>query len=172
VLAMNVVALFVRLPVISITAAADSFHTPPVLIVISPLNALVPVVLVKLIVPVIDVFPFTVNENAPTVKILPLLIVNPAQVVPALKATVFAPVVAIITASVVVGNTPPCHVEAVPQLPPVVVLVIVAAQVFSPVKNSTASSNFVLKANTSFIIVCRSMNLVRGIKAMLVITLE
>ena len=109
------------------TAAAVSFHTAPALRVILPAKVFVPVAPEKLILPVISVVPFTVNAKSGTFNILPLFTVSPAQVAAAPRVTELEPVVAITTTSVAIGTFPPTHVAPAPQVPPVTLLVIVAA---------------------------------------------
>ena len=66
----------------------------------------------------------------------PLLTTRLLQVALADVVTAAAPVVAITTLSPATGTTPPTQVEAVDHVPPVAVLVIVAAFTFRPMANS------------------------------------
>ena len=147
VLAVNVVALFVKLPAKTITAAAASFQIAPLFNVTSVLNVLVPPIALKLIVPDIAVGPvFTVNAKPPTSSKLPLFIVSPAHVAAELIITLLAPVVAIITSSVASGITPPTHVVVVAHAPPAAVLVLVAAKHWFP-SNNTSNNIRIIRKN-------------------------
>lgn len=141
--------MFVKFPEKVNVAAAPvvvSFHTALLFKVTSPLKAIartVPDVDPKFIVPDIDVAPFTINGRY-MVRIAPLLMVNPAQViVPALVVTELTPVVAMTTTSVAAGTTPPTHVLPVAQSPPVAVLVIVApCTKLAVINNITTNKSF------------------------------
>ena len=75
VFAVKVVALFTKLPAKENAAAAVSFQTAPAFKVTSPVNAFVPVALVKLIVPAI-VLVEAVNVEEPILTIAFELIVK------------------------------------------------------------------------------------------------
>ena len=103
---MNVVALFVKPPAKVITAAAVSFQTVPLFSVTAPVKVLVPVALLKFIVPVIEVAPVTLIVKAPTVSTEPVLIVRePKAAVLAFTVTVKPP--SIVTTSPATGTAAP-----------------------------------------------------------------
>lgn len=159
------VALLIKFPLKVWFCVALLFHVAPLFNVKSPVNVFVRAPL-RFAAPVIFVAPSTVVlrdtvyvpplfiVSAPkvldpplTVSIAPLLIVTDPDAVWvrfALMVTVFAPVVAIITASLVPGAAPPTHVEPVVHVPPVAVLVIVAAcVVLVSANNISAKKNII-----------------------------
>jgi hypothetical protein len=89
-----------------------------------PLKVIPPEPLVN--VPKLTKSPDRVKRLAPGVNIAPVLMVSETQDTPVLKVTALTPVVAITTSSVESGATPPTQVLPKLQLPPVVVLVMVA----------------------------------------------
>jgi hypothetical protein len=91
-----------------------------------PVRVTPPVVLVK--VPLLAKFPESVNKKVLATNDAFKLIVNDAQLAGASRVTEFPAVVAITTSSPATGATPPTHVDPVAQTPPVVVLVMVAAE--------------------------------------------
>jgi hypothetical protein len=131
--AVKVVELLMKLFAkvkVGIAEVAVSVHIAPLFKLTSPLKVIrleVAFVDPKFKVPVTEVAPLTMNGLF-MVRVAPLLMVNPAQViVPAAVVIAPAPVVAITAASVLVGATPPIQLAPAAQSPPVVVLVIVAA---------------------------------------------
>ncbi len=129
-----------------------SSQTAPALRVTAPVNVIVRAVVPvapKLILPVMVVAPSIVvvrlmvmvppllTVKAPKtrvpelmVSLAPLFTVTEPAAVCVIEVVILTdpvPVVAIITVSPVAGATPPTHVEPVDQVPPVAVLVIVAA---------------------------------------------
>lgn len=104
--AMNVVALLVKLLANVIAGAADSFHIAPLFRVTAPVKVLVPVALLKFIVPVTDVALFTLMVKPPTVSIeRELTVSDPKEAVFALTVTVKPP--SIITSSPATGTAAP-----------------------------------------------------------------
>lgn len=98
--------------------------------------------MVKVMVPLLLIFPATVKVLMPIEKIDPELTVTPAHVAFAPSETKFAPVVAMTARSVVAGTAPPTQVPPVAQFPPVAVLVLVAA-----FNNVTVCNNAINKTN-------------------------
>lgn len=108
---------------------AGSVQTAPLFRVTSPVNVIARAVVVlelKFIVPDIMVVVVTVKFRV-TARVDPLLITRLLQVVVADMVTTPAPVVAMTTASVDRGTTPPTQVVVTDQVPPAAVLVMVAA---------------------------------------------
>lgn len=121
-----IIPLFVKLPV------PDCVIIPVVRLMVPsfvkfevPVWVIPPVVM--LIVPRLLTIPFTVNVFAFGANMEPRSTVIPAQVAGLVKVTVLVPVVAITTISVDVGTTLPTQVFFVVHVPPLAVLVIVAA---------------------------------------------
>lgn len=80
-----------------------------------------------LMVPLLSKLPVTVNVLVPRDKMDPEFTVKPTQAVLVPTVTTLLPVVAITTLSVVAGTTPPTQVVPKDQVPPVALLVMVAA---------------------------------------------
>jgi hypothetical protein len=80
----------------------------------------------RLMVPLLLMDPVAVNVLVFNDNVAPAFTVTPATVVVAPTVTWLAPVVAIMTLSVVAGATPPTQVDPVAYVPPVAVLVRVA----------------------------------------------
>ena len=123
VLAVKVVALFVKLPAKFKIAAALSFQMAPLFKMTSPVKVLVPVALLKLMVPEIVEVPETLMVKAPTVRVDPFAIDRlPITAVFISTVTVKPPSMVTIspTAGTVAPAAPPevaAQVEVLLQLP-------------------------------------------------------
>jgi hypothetical protein len=125
---VNVPALFnVIVPLLTppplrgkVTAAVD-VKSPVLLIVTAPVKVFVPVALLSLSVPEMEVVPLTVKFCVPSASDLLALMVK--LFAEAAAASVTGPSITTLLAEV--GTTPPIHVPAVPHAPPIAVLVMV-----------------------------------------------
>jgi hypothetical protein len=137
------VPLFVKLedPVNTIEQYVinPKFIVPPRLFVIPPLDESTVPVKENFKVPVFDILPQL--RLAPSESVLPLLIVTLTHTDAAFTVIALAPVVAMITLSVVAGTPPPTQEPPAVQFPPVAVDVIVLAKVMFKEKNANSVIN-------------------------------
>jgi hypothetical protein len=116
-----IVPLLTPPPLRGKVTAAVEVRRPPLFMVKAPLKVFVPVALLSLNVPEMEVVPLTVKFCVPSASDLPALIVKLFAV--AAAASVTGPSITTLLAEV--GTTPPIQVPAVPHAPPAVTLVIV-----------------------------------------------